>query len=49
VLAGVVAIMALIGLVATWVPAKHALSVDPAWLMREEWADQLRKQVEVDF
>lgn len=36
VLAGVVATMALIGLVATWVPAKHALSVDPARLLREE-------------
>ena len=36
VLGGVVATMALIGLVATWVPAKHALSVDPARLLREE-------------
>jgi len=35
-LAGVVATMALIGLVATWIPARHALSVDPARLLREE-------------
>jgi ABC-type antimicrobial peptide transport system permease subunit len=36
VLAGVVATMALIGLVATWIPARHALSIDPARLLREE-------------
>ena len=36
VLAGVVATMALIGLAATWVPARHALSIDPARLLREE-------------
>jgi ABC-type antimicrobial peptide transport system permease subunit len=36
VLAGVAAAMALIGLVATWVPARHALSIDPARLLREE-------------
>jgi predicted permease len=36
VLAGVVAAMALIGFVATWVPARHALAVDPARLLREE-------------
>jgi ABC-type lipoprotein release transport system permease subunit len=28
--------MALIGLVATWLPARHALAVDPARLLREE-------------
>jgi ABC-type lipoprotein release transport system permease subunit len=32
----VVAAMALIGLVATWIPARHALNVDPARLLREE-------------
>jgi ABC-type lipoprotein release transport system permease subunit len=26
----------LIGLVATWIPARHALAVDPARLLREE-------------
>jgi predicted permease len=36
VLGGVVATMALIGLVATWIPARHALAVDPARLLREE-------------
>jgi ABC-type antimicrobial peptide transport system permease subunit len=36
VMSGVVATMALIGLVATWIPARHALSVDPARLLREE-------------
>ena len=36
VLAGVVATMALIGVVATWIPARHALSIDPARLLREE-------------
>jgi ABC-type antimicrobial peptide transport system permease subunit len=36
VLAGVAAAMALIGLVATWLPARHALSIDPARLLREE-------------
>lgn len=36
VLAGVVATMALIGIVATWIPARHALSIDPARLLREE-------------
>ena len=36
VLGGVVATMALIGLVATWLPARHALAVDPARLLREE-------------
>jgi predicted permease len=36
VLAGVIATMMLIGLVATWIPARHALAVDPARLLREE-------------
>ncbi len=36
VLAGVVAAMALLGLVATWIPAQRALSVDPMRLLREE-------------
>ena len=36
VLTGVVAAMALLGLVATWIPARRALSVDPMILLREE-------------
>jgi predicted permease len=36
VLTGVVATMALVGLVATWIPAQRALSVDPVVLLREE-------------
>jgi ABC-type antimicrobial peptide transport system permease subunit len=36
VLAGVVLAMALLGLVATWIPARRALSVDPMMLLREE-------------
>ena len=36
VLGGVVATMALIGLVATWIPARHALAVNPARLLRDE-------------
>jgi predicted permease len=36
VLAGVLTTMALIGLIATWIPARHALSIDPARLLREE-------------
>ena len=36
VLAGVVVAMALLGLVATWIPAQRALSIDPAALLREE-------------
>ena len=36
VLAGVVFAMAVLGLVATWIPAQRALSVDPLVLLREE-------------
>ncbi len=36
VLGGVVIAMALLGLVATWIPAQRALSVDPLILLREE-------------
>jgi ABC-type antimicrobial peptide transport system permease subunit len=36
VLAGVVLAMALLGLVATWIPAQRALSLDPLVLLREE-------------
>jgi predicted permease len=36
VLAGVVLTMAVLGLVATWIPAHRALSVDPLVLLREE-------------
>jgi ABC-type lipoprotein release transport system permease subunit len=36
VLAGVVLAMVLLGLVATWIPAQRALSVDPLVLLREE-------------
>lgn len=36
VLAGVVAAMALLGLIATWLPAQRALHVDPMALLREE-------------
>jgi predicted permease len=36
VLAGVVLAMALMGLLATWIPARRALSVDPMILLREE-------------
>lgn len=36
VLAGVVLAMAALGLVATWIPARRALSVDPAILLRDE-------------
>jgi predicted permease len=36
VLAGVVVAMLLLGLVATWIPARRALSIDPATLMRAE-------------
>jgi len=36
VLAGVVLAMALLGLLATWIPAQRALSLDPMILLREE-------------
>ncbi|HEV2351277.1 MAG TPA: ABC transporter permease [Terriglobia bacterium] len=36
VLAGVVFAMALVGLLATWIPAQRALSLDPLILLREE-------------
>jgi ABC-type antimicrobial peptide transport system permease subunit len=36
VLAGVVIAMALLGLVATWIPAHRALRVNPLLLLREE-------------
>jgi len=36
VLAGVVIAMSLLGLLATWIPARRALSVDPMILLREE-------------
>jgi len=36
VLVGVVSIMALLGLLATWIPAQRALSIDPVILLREE-------------
>ena len=36
VLAGVVLAMLLLGLIATWIPARRALSVDPLALLREE-------------
>jgi predicted permease len=36
VLAGVVLAMSLLGLLATWIPARRALSVDPVMLLREE-------------
>ena len=36
VLTGVVLAMALLGLLATWIPAQRALSIDPLTLLREE-------------
>ena len=36
VLAGVVVAMALLGLMATWIPAQRALTIDPMVLLREE-------------
>ena len=36
VLAGVALAMLLLGLVATWIPAQRALSVNPLVLLREE-------------
>jgi ABC-type lipoprotein release transport system permease subunit len=36
VLAGVVLTMLLLGLLATWIPARRALSLDPLILLREQ-------------
>jgi ABC-type antimicrobial peptide transport system permease subunit len=36
VLLGVVLSMAVIGLVAAWIPARRALAVEPSMLLREE-------------
>ncbi|HKR26288.1 MAG TPA: FtsX-like permease family protein, partial [Acidobacteriaceae bacterium] len=36
VLAGVILAMGLLGLVATWIPAQRALSIDPLVLLRDE-------------
>jgi ABC-type antimicrobial peptide transport system permease subunit len=36
VLGGVVLAMSLLGLLATWIPAQRALSIDPMILLREE-------------
>jgi ABC-type antimicrobial peptide transport system permease subunit len=36
VLLGALAAMVLIGVIATWIPAQRALSVNPAQLLREE-------------
>jgi ABC-type lipoprotein release transport system permease subunit len=36
VLGGVVLAMLLLGILATWIPAQRALSVDPLILLREE-------------
>jgi hypothetical protein len=36
VLVGTVLVMSLIGLIATWIPARRALSINPAILLREE-------------
>jgi ABC-type antimicrobial peptide transport system permease subunit len=36
VLAGVVLVMLLLGLLATWIPAQRALSIEPSTLLREE-------------
>ena len=36
VLAGVVLAMSLLGLLATWIPARRALSIEPVMLLREE-------------
>jgi ABC-type antimicrobial peptide transport system permease subunit len=36
VLLGAVAAMALVGFIATWIPARRALAVNPAQLLREE-------------
>jgi ABC-type lipoprotein release transport system permease subunit len=36
VLSGAVAAMAVLGLVATWIPAQRALAINPLALLREE-------------
>jgi ABC-type lipoprotein release transport system permease subunit len=36
VIIGVVAVMVLLGLLATWIPAQRALSIHPMALLREE-------------
>jgi ABC-type lipoprotein release transport system permease subunit len=36
VVAGVVVAMALLGLLATWIPAQRSLSVDPVILLRDD-------------
>jgi ABC-type lipoprotein release transport system permease subunit len=36
VLGGVVLVMALLGLVATWIPPQRAMSVNPLKLLRED-------------
>jgi ABC-type antimicrobial peptide transport system permease subunit len=36
VLAGVISAMMLIGMLATWIPARRALAIDPARLLRED-------------
>jgi ABC-type antimicrobial peptide transport system permease subunit len=36
ILAGVILAMLLFGLVATWIPARRALSINPLILLREE-------------
>ena len=36
VLAGAVVTMMLVGMIATWIPARRALAVDPAQLLRDE-------------
>jgi ABC-type lipoprotein release transport system permease subunit len=36
VLAGVVLAMAVLGLIATWIPARRALAIDPLSLLRED-------------
>jgi ABC-type lipoprotein release transport system permease subunit len=36
VLGGVILAMSLLGLMATWIPARRALSVDPLILLREQ-------------
>jgi ABC-type antimicrobial peptide transport system permease subunit len=36
-LGGVIITMLAVGLVAAWIPALHALAVDPIILLRDEW------------